>query len=44
VLGWLSFGTLPDGVTLFGAAIVVGSGIYLLLRERKLRIAAHTTA
>ena len=44
VLGWLSFGTLPDGVTLIGAAIVVGSGIYLLLRERKLRIAARPTA
>lgn len=44
VLGWLSFGTLPDSLTLLGAAIVVGSGIYLLLRERKLRIAARPTA
>jgi drug/metabolite transporter (DMT)-like permease len=44
VLGWLSFGTLPDGVTLLGAAIVVASGIYLLLRERKLRIRAHSSA
>lgn len=40
VLGWLSFGTLPDALTLFGAVIVVASGVYLLLRERKLRNAA----
>lgn len=41
LLGWLSFGTLPDRVTVLGAAIVVTSGIYLLLRERKLRMAAR---
>lgn len=39
LLGWLLFGTLPDRWTLLGGAIVVASGIYMLLRERKRRIA-----
>jgi drug/metabolite transporter (DMT)-like permease len=33
-LGYLVFGDLPDRFTLFGAAIVIGSGLYLLYRER----------
>lgn len=37
LFGWLLFGTLPDGWTVLGAAIVVATGIYTLLRERKLR-------
>ncbi|MEY4981834.1 MAG: hypothetical protein RIR62_100 [Pseudomonadota bacterium] len=41
VLGWLVFGTLPDGLTLFGAALVVGSGIFTLWRERRLSLAAR---
>lgn len=36
-LGWLAFGNLPDGWTLLGAAIVVGAGIFMLMRERALR-------
>jgi drug/metabolite transporter (DMT)-like permease len=36
-LGLLVFGDLPDGWTLLGAAIVVGAGIFTLLRERALR-------
>lgn len=39
-LGFVVFGDLPDGWTLVGAAIVVASGIYTLLRERALRRAA----
>lgn len=35
VLGWLLFGNLPNAWTLAGAAVVVSSGIYLLLQERK---------
>ena len=38
ILGWLLFGTLPDRWTLLGGAIVVASGIYMLVRERKRRI------
>lgn len=37
LLGWLVFGNLPPGHALFGAALVVATGIYTLLRERKLR-------
>lgn len=36
-LGWVLFGHLPDGWTLVGAAIVIGSGIYVFSRERYLR-------
>ena len=35
-LGWLVFGQWPDGLTLLGATIVVGSGIFMLAREAKL--------
>ncbi len=34
LFGWLLFGTLPDRLTLTGAAIVVATGLYTLLRER----------
>lgn len=36
LFGWMLFGALPDGVTIAGAAIVVATGLYTLLRERKL--------
>jgi drug/metabolite transporter (DMT)-like permease len=32
------FGDLPDGWTLFGAAIVIGAGLFTLWRERRLRL------
>ena len=35
ILGWLVFGELPDATTLLGAAIVLASGLYTLLREAK---------
>jgi drug/metabolite transporter (DMT)-like permease len=38
VLGWGLFGTLPDGLTLLGAALVVATGIYTFLREARLRV------
>lgn len=42
LFGWVLFGSLPDGWTLVGAAIVVATGIYTLWRERQLRQrAAH---
>jgi len=34
LLGWLVFGEVPDRWTLIGGAIVMGSGLYLLSRER----------
>lgn len=36
-LGWLVFGDVPSLWTVAGAAIVVGSGIYLLLQEQRER-------
>jgi drug/metabolite transporter (DMT)-like permease len=36
ILGYLVFDHLPTGWTMAGAAIVIGSGLYLLYRERKL--------
>jgi drug/metabolite transporter (DMT)-like permease len=38
ILGWLLFGTLPDGWTMLGGLIVVVSGVYMLLRERRKRL------
>jgi drug/metabolite transporter (DMT)-like permease len=36
-LGYLVFGNVPSQWTLLGASIVVGSGLYLLYREQKVR-------
>lgn len=45
-LGWLAFGEWPETITLVGAAIVAGSGLYTLWRESRLaraeRIAQST--
>jgi len=35
ILGYLVFGDLPDYWTLIGASVVIGSGMYLLYRERE---------
>jgi drug/metabolite transporter (DMT)-like permease len=42
LIGWLAFDEIPRGLTLLGAAIVVGTGLYTYLREHQLerRIAA----
>lgn len=37
-LGWLVFGQVPSLWTVAGAAVVISSGIYLLLRERQLQM------
>ena len=44
VLGWLVFGDWPAPLTLVGAVIVVGSGVFMLYREAQLkrRIATET--
>lgn len=46
VLGFLVFGDRPDTAILAGSALVVGSGIYMVYRERvagRTRIVAETT-
>jgi S-adenosylmethionine uptake transporter len=40
VLGWLAFGQLPDALTLFGAALVVATGIFTFWRERRRKVLA----
>jgi drug/metabolite transporter (DMT)-like permease len=37
LFGYVVFGTLPDAQVWLGAAIVVGSGLYLFARERRRR-------
>jgi drug/metabolite transporter (DMT)-like permease len=36
VFGYAVFGDFPDGLTIIGALIIVGSGLYILYRERQL--------
>ena len=36
ILGWAVFGDWPDHLTLLGAAIVMGSGLFTLMREAQL--------
>jgi drug/metabolite transporter (DMT)-like permease len=35
IMGWLVWGDVPDALTLWGAAIIVASGLWLVLREHK---------
>lgn len=36
LLGWVVFGNLPDVIALFGAGLVVATGIFAFYRERRL--------
>ena len=36
VLGYLIFNDLPDALTFLGIALIVSSGLYVFLRERRL--------
>lgn len=40
--GYVIFGELPDGWTLLGAAIIVTSGLYIVHREHRLRLASRS--
>ncbi len=44
ILGYLVFGDWPNALTLWGAAIVVATGLFTLYRERQLRRRAARTA
>jgi S-adenosylmethionine uptake transporter len=39
LIGWAVFEEVPDAATFAGGAIVVGSGLFMLARERRLRAA-----
>jgi drug/metabolite transporter (DMT)-like permease len=36
IFGYLVFGDVPSMSTVAGAAIIVGAGLYIFLRERRL--------
>lgn len=38
LVGFLAFGDLPDAVSWVGIAVIVGSGLYISLRERRLGV------
>ncbi|MBL8582683.1 MAG: DMT family transporter, partial [Rhizobiaceae bacterium] len=43
LFGWLIFDQLPDRWTLLGSGIIVASGLYIVHREHRLRLALRTT-
>ena len=43
-LGYLLFGDVPGGPVFAGAAVVIGSGLYLILRERRQAIEERAAA
>lgn len=43
LLGWFVLGEWPDAFTMIGSAIVVGTGVFALYRERQLRSGHHRT-
>ncbi|HVG47441.1 MAG TPA: DMT family transporter [Rubellimicrobium sp.] len=44
VLGYLIFGDLPDALTFVGIAVIVGSGLYVIQRERAVASAERLAA
>lgn len=42
LVGYLVFGEIPDGMTLLGTAIILGSGVYVFYRERQREVEAAT--
>lgn len=43
LFGWLLFDSVPDARTALGVLIIVASGLYVWLRERRLALAADAT-
>lgn len=44
ILGYILFLEIPDSYTLIGAAIIIGSSVYMMHRERRLKIGADKSA
>ncbi|MNT91204.1 EamA-like transporter family protein [compost metagenome] len=36
IFGWLVFGHLPDALKWLGISIIIGSGLYIIWRERRI--------
>jgi drug/metabolite transporter (DMT)-like permease len=43
LLGYVIFGSVPDGWTLAGASVIIASGLYTAHRERTVRVASALT-
>jgi S-adenosylmethionine uptake transporter len=41
IYGFLIFGEAPDGMTLLGAAVIISSGIYIVLREGRAKVSEN---
>jgi drug/metabolite transporter (DMT)-like permease len=41
IFGYYVFGDVPGGTLLFGAAIVIGAGIFILYRETRRKVPSH---
>ena len=35
LIGWIAFGTFPDGYALAGMSIIAGAGLLITLHERR---------
>ena len=44
LFGWLVFGDFPDAVKWLGISIIIGSGLYIIWRERRVAAKPVTTA
>lgn len=44
IFGWLVFGDLPDALKWLGIAIIIGSGLYIIWRERRVNKTAGIAA
>jgi drug/metabolite transporter (DMT)-like permease len=44
VVGFVAFGDFPDAGTWLGVAVIIASGVYIAVRERKREVAPATTA
>lgn len=42
IFGWLVFGHLPDALKWLGISIIIGSGLYIIWRERRINKTAGT--
>lgn len=43
IIAYLAFAEWPDNWTWIGAAVIIGSGLYIFYRERRLQLLARTT-
>ena len=42
ILGWIFWGDRPTPPIIFGNAIIIGSGLFVLYRERRLKVEVNT--